>query len=195
MQALLEDHLLVEDLKQGSEEAFKALVELYQRQVYNTAIGLLRSPEEADDISQEVFIEVYQSIARFKGESKLSTWIYRITVTKALELMRYKKRKKRFAPIISLFNSDGEQMVDPADFAHPGVKLEQQENASVVFAAISKLPEKQQAAFTLHKLEGLSYQEISQVMKTSISSVESLMHRAKTNLKKRLKNYYYVTKA
>ena len=195
MHAQLEDQLLVEDLKNGSEEAFKALVEIYQRQVYNTALGLLRSEEEADDISQEVFIEVYQSVGNFKGESKLSTWIYRITVTKSLELMRYKKRKKRFAPIMSLFNLDGEHMVHPVDFVHPGVKLEQQENATIVFKAIEGLPAKQQAAFTLHKLEGLSYQEISAVMKTSISSVESLIHRAKTNLKKRLKDYYYETRA
>lgn len=195
MHAVLDDLSLVEDLKKGSEDAFKALVEVYQRQVYNTALGLLRSEEEADDISQEVFIEVYQSVGKFKGESKLSTWIYRITMTKSLELIRYKKRKKRFAPIMSLFNAEGEQVAHPTDFVHPGIKLEQQENASIVFMAIKELPEKQKAAFTLHKLEGLSYQEISKVMETSISSVESLMHRAKTNLKKRLKKHYYETRA
>ncbi len=191
MQALLEDQALVDDLKVGSEEAFRTLVELYQRLVYNTSLGLLRSESEAEDVSQEVFIEVFQSIEKFKGESKLSTWIYRIAVTKSLELMRYKKRKKRFAPILGLFNSDGEQMVEPPDFVHPGIKLEQKENAAMLFGAIDRLPESQQTAFTLHKIQGLSYQEISSIMNTSLSSVESLMHRAKSNLKKHLTTYYY----
>ena len=195
MHLLLEDQSLIADLKNGSEEAFKSLVELYQLQVYNTALGLLRSAEEADDTSQEVFIEVYLSIGKFKGESKLSTWIYRITVTKSLELMRFKKRKKRFAPLMSLFNMDGEQTVEPVEFSHPGVQLEQKENANYLFKAIALLPEKQLAAFTLHKLEGLSYHEIAEVMGASISSVESLMHRAKANLQKHLKTYYYETKS
>lgn len=191
MQVLLEDQRLIDDLKSGSEEAFRTLVELYQLRVYNTSLGLLRSENEAEDISQEVFIEVFQSINNFKGESKLSTWIYRITVTKSLELMRYKKRKKRFAPILSIFNSEDQRMIEPKDFAHPGVKLEQQENAAVLFSAIDLLPDSQQTAFTLHKLQGLSYQEIATIMNTSLSSVESLMHRAKLNLKKRLTSYYY----
>lgn len=191
MQALLEDQALIDDLKEGSEEAFRGLVELFQQRVYNTSMGLLRSESEAEDITQEVFIEVFQSIGKFKGEAKLSTWIYRITVTKSLELMRYKKRKKRFAPILGLFNSDGEQMVEPPDFVHPGVKLEQKENAAMLFGAIDRLPESQQTAFTLHKIQGLSYQEISGIMDTTLSSVESLMHRAKSNLKKHLTAYYY----
>ncbi|MEQ9297497.1 MAG: RNA polymerase sigma factor [Cyclobacteriaceae bacterium] len=191
MQALLEDQALIDDLIEGSEEAFRTLVELFQHRVYNTSMGLLRSESEAEDITQEVFIEVFQSIDKFKGEAKLSTWIYRITVTKSLELMRYKKRKKRFAPILSLFNSDGEQMVEPPDFVHPGVKLEQKENAAMLFGAIDRLPESQQTAFTLHKIQGLSYQEISGIMDTTLSSVESLMHRAKSNLKKHLTKFYY----
>jgi RNA polymerase sigma factor (sigma-70 family) len=191
MQALLEDQALIDDLKEGSEEAFRTLVELFQQRVYNTSMGLLRSEDEAEDISQEVFIEVFQSIDKFKGESKLSTWIYRITVTKSLELMRYKKRKKRFAPILGLFNSDGEQMAEPPDFVHPGVVLEQKENAAMLFGAIGRLPESQQTAFTLHKIQGLSYQEISVIMESTLSSIESLMHRAKSNLKKHLTKYYH----
>ena len=191
MQELLEDKTLVDELKKGSEEAFRSLVELYQQRVYHTAIGLMRSEDEAEDISQEVFIEVFESIHRFKGEARLSTWVYRITVTKCLELMRYKKRKKRFAPLLGLFNTEGKQIIEPVEFVHPGIRLEQQEHAAMLFQAIDKLPEHQQTAFTLHKLQGLSYQEISAIMETSLSSVESLMHRAKSNLKKYLTKYYY----
>ena len=81
--------------------------------------------------------------------------------------------------------------VHPPDFQHPGVKLDKKEDAAILMGAIKKLPENQRIAFTLHKVEGLSYQEVSDVMQASISSVESLMHRAKTNLRKMLEDHYY----
>jgi RNA polymerase sigma factor (sigma-70 family) len=89
-----------------------------------------------------------------------------------------------------LFGEDSEVVIHPPDFYHPGVILDKKEDAATLFQAISQLPENQRVAFTLHKIEGLSYQEVSDVMKTTVSSVESLMHRAKTNLKKSLEGYY-----
>ncbi len=181
---------LIEKLKQGDESAFKTIVETWQNMVYNTAIGIVQNAEDAEDITQEVFVQVYQSISSFKGDSKFSTWLYRITVTKALDHERRKKRKKRFAFVRSLFGEGSEVIVNPPDFNHPGVVLDKKEDAAALFKVIGQLPENQRIAFTLHKLEGLSYQEVSEVMKTTVSSVESLMHRAKTNLRKKLEEYY-----
>lgn len=158
--------------------------------VFNTAIGIVQNAEDAEDISQEVFVQVYNSISSFKGDSKFSTWLYRITITKSLDHERRKKRKKRFAFVKSIFGEESEVVVNPPDFHHPGVVMDQKENAAALFKAIDKLPENQKIAFTLHKVEGLSYQEVSEVMKTTVSSVESLMHRAKNNLKKNLEEYY-----
>jgi RNA polymerase sigma-70 factor, ECF subfamily len=186
----LDERILIEKLKQGDETAFKAIVEKWQDMVYNTALGIVQNAEDAEDIAQETFIQVYQSIESFKGESKFSTWLYRITVTKALDHARRKKRKKRFAIIKKLFGDSGEEEVQVPDFHHPGVILDKKENAAILFQAINQLPDNQKIAFTLHKVEGLSYQEISEVMNSSVSSVESLMHRAKTNLKKTLEGYY-----
>lgn len=186
----MDERILVEQLKQGDETAFKTIVETWKNMVYNTALGIVQNAEDAEDITQETFVQVYQSIRSFKGESKFSTWLYRITVAKALDHERKKKRKKRFAYVKSLFGNDSEVVVHPPDFHHPGVLLDQKENAAVLFHAISQLPENQRVAFTLHKVDGLSYQEVSEVMQTSVSSVESLMHRAKTNLKKKLEDYY-----
>lgn len=90
----------------------------------------------------------------------------------------------------SLFGADNRIAIEKPDFHHPGVTLDNKERAAVLFKAISQLPANQKIAFTLHKLEGLSYQEVSEVMKTSVSSVESLMHRAKSNLKKWLIVHY-----
>lgn len=186
----MDERTLVELLKQGNESAFREMVETWKDMVYNTALGIVQSPADAEDIAQEVFVQVYQSVSAFKGDSKFSTWLYRITITKSLDHERRKKRKKRFAFVKSIFGDDSEILVHPPDFNHPGVVLDKKEDAAILFNAISELPQNQRIAFTLHKVEGLSYQEVSEVMNTSISSVESLMHRAKTNLRKNLENYY-----
>lgn len=177
---------LIQQLKQGNEAAFKIFVETHQDRVFNTALGIVQNAADAEDVAQEVFIQAYRSIGSFKGESKLSTWLYRIATTRSLDLLRSKKSKKRHGFLQRLFNDQGELQYDPPDFHHPGVALEQKENAAKLFKAIAKLPENQKAAFTLHKLEGISYQEISEVLQTTISSVEMLMYRAKQNLKKML---------
>jgi RNA polymerase sigma-70 factor (ECF subfamily) len=158
--------------------------------VYNTALGILQNAEDAEDVAQEVFVQVFESVKNFKAESKFSTWLYRITVSKALDHIRRKKRKKRFAYIQSLVGMNNETVIDKPDFNHPGVVLDNKERSAVLFNAIDNLPENQKIAFTLHKLEGLSYQEVSEVMRTSVSSIESLMHRAKNNLKKWLSEHY-----
>ena len=85
---------LIEQLKQGDEAAFKTIVETWQNMVYNTAIGIVQNAEDAEDITQEVFMQVYQSISSFKGDSKFSTWLYRIAITKSLDHERRKKERK-----------------------------------------------------------------------------------------------------
>ena len=185
-----DENILVSKLVKKDEEAFKILVEQYRNKVYNTSLGFVQNTGDAEDITQEVFIEIFESINGFRGSSKLSTWIYRITVTKSLDFIKAKKRKKRFAVFTSLFGEKQEIIYDPADFIHPGIKMENKELASVLFKALEKLPQNQKIAFTLNKIEDLSYGEICEVMNISLSSVESLMHRAKNNLKKILADYY-----
>ncbi len=183
--------LLILQLQQGNEKAFGYLVENFQDRVYNTCLGILRNAEDAEDIAQEVFVEVHRSVQNFKAESKLSTWIYRICVTKSLDHLRGKKRKKRFAFVKSIFGEhDNELRFEIPDFVHPGVQLENKERAAYLFKAIEDLPENQKIAFTLNKIECLSYQEISEVTEMSVSAVESLLFRAKQNLKKILTDYY-----
>jgi len=177
---------LIQGLRDGDESAFKYLVENYKDRVFNTSIGIVQNAEDAEDVAQEVFIQVYRSIRSFKGESKLSTWLYRIATTRSLDLLRSRKSKKRFGFIQRLFGEGNEPLHELPDFNHPGVAMDRKENAAKLFKAIAQLPENQKTAFTLHKLEDLSYQEVSEVMQTSIAAVESLMHRAKQNLRKML---------
>ncbi len=188
---ILNEDEIVRALKAGNSSAYELLVKTFQKKVYNTCLGLLQNEEDAEDICQEVFIAVFQSINQFKGEAKLSTWIYRIAVTRSLEFLRMKKRKKRFAILQAIFtNEQGETKIQATNFVHPGVQLENKERAAILFKTIDKLPENQKTAFILHKVEDLSYTEIAAVMKLSLSSVESLMFRAKQNLQKLLGDYY-----
>lgn len=175
---------LIQRLQNGEEPAFRYLVDTYQNRVFNTAIGIVQNAEDAEDVAQEVFIQVYRSIHGFKGESKLSTWLYRIATTRSLDLLRSRKSKKRFGFMQRLFGDDNDPIHELPDFNHPGVTLDRKENAAKLFKAIGQLPANQKTAFTLHKLENLSYQEISEVMQTSVPAVESLMHRAKQKLRK-----------
>jgi len=186
----VEEQQLIAMLKEGDGRAFRQLVEDRQTMVYNTVLGMLQQPEDAEDVTQEVFLKVYESIRQFKGESALSTWLYRITVTSALEFLRKKRRKKRFAFVMSLFGDANEPLTDPPDFVHPGVKLDQRENARLLFQAVVQLPDNQKTAYTLHKVEGLSYQEAADVMGTTVSAIESLLHRARLNLRKTLENSF-----
>ncbi|RYY93019.1 MAG: RNA polymerase sigma factor [Chitinophagaceae bacterium] len=174
---------LITGLQRREEPAFRLLVEQYGDRVYNTALGLVHRPEDAEDIAQEVFIKVWEGIAAFKREAQLGTWIYRIAVTQALDFRRKQQRQKRGGLLVSLF-SRHEDEPEPPDFHHPGVAAEQKENSALLFRAIRALPENQQAAFVLQKLEGLSQDEIAAVLETTVSSVESLLHRAKQNLRK-----------
>jgi RNA polymerase sigma factor (sigma-70 family) len=183
----LPEQQLIQQLRERNELAFRQLVHEQKDRVYNVALGVLRDEEEAEDVAQEVFIEILESIRHFKGESRLSTWIYRITITQSLEVLRKRKRKKRFGFMIRLFQgSVGNIEADVPDFVHPGVQLENKEKAAILFKAIDMLPENQRIAFTLHKLEDLSYDEIAEVMNVTLSSVESLIHRARVNLQKKL---------
>jgi RNA polymerase sigma factor (sigma-70 family) len=186
-----DDKSLLAAIASGDEEAFRSLVTQYQNRVFNTCLGLLQQRQDAEDVTQEVFIKVFNSAGEFRGEAKLTTWLYRIATTACLDLLRSRQRKKRFAFVQSIFGMQGDDEIgDDSGFCHPGMALENQERATVLFKALAGLSANQRTAFTLHKVEGLSYQEIGEVLKLSIPSVESLMHRAKQNLRASLSKYY-----
>ena len=180
---------LIRSLQNGDPLAFKQLVETWQHMVYNTVLSIVQDAGEAEDLSQEVFIQVYQSVKGFRAESKLSTWLYRIAVTKALDGERKKKARKRMANLRTWVGL-GEKEEELAHFDHPGVQLDQKEKAAVLFRAMKTLPDSQRIAFTLIKTEGLSYEDTAAIMNIGVKAVESLMHRAKENLRKRLQHYY-----
>jgi RNA polymerase sigma factor (sigma-70 family) len=175
---------IIKQLRQGDEAAFKHVFELHQDRIYNTILYMIQSAEEAKDLTQEVFVDVFLNVGNFKAQSKLSTWIYRIAINKALNHQRFKKTKKRLGAVLSIFNLSPAD--EALDFVHPGIVLENKELSESLYRAIDKLSEKQKTAFVLRQLEDLSYAEIAEVMQTTTPSVESLLFRAKQNLQKYL---------
>jgi len=172
--------------------AYNDLLDEYGKKVYNTCLSFVPNTEDAEDIAQEVFIEIYNSIKKFRGDSSLSTWIYRISVNKSLEFIRKKNTKKRFGFIQSITGNTLPVVKSSyfTEFNHPGVILEQKEQKEMLFIAINQLPESQKIIFTLHMIDDLSYKEISAITEKSISSIESLLFRARKNLKNILTKHY-----
>lgn len=187
-----DEHLIARVIT-GEEAAFRELYGVFSKNVYNTALSLLQHQEEAEDITQEVFIEIHRSLKTFTFQSSLQTWIYSITVHTCYAHLKKQRSQKRFAFITSLFGLSDKLEHDKPHFEHPGVVLENKEHASVLFKALSKLPIPQQTAFTLVKIEGLSYREAAQVMSVTESALESLMSRALKNLRSWLSEYYKIS--
>ncbi|QQS36645.1 MAG: RNA polymerase sigma factor [Ignavibacteriales bacterium] len=187
----MEERELVNRLKNGDEEAFRKIFYDNQRKVLNTCYRIVNDKETAEDLTQEVFIKVHSAIKYFRGDSKFSTWIYRIAVTKSLDHLRAKKRKKRFG-LLRFSDSSNEmqvqQKISKREF--PGDSLENDERKYFLNKALNAIPENQRIAFSLSKYDEMSYQQIADILGISLSAVESLIHRAKKNLEKKLHHYY-----
>jgi len=174
-----------------SDNSFQQIFEANHKRAFNICLNIVQNREDAEDITQEVFIEVHHSLHSFREQSAVSTWIYRIAVNKSLDFIRAKKRKKRFAFITQLFHPEsGELLHEISHFDHPGAILENKERTEILFMAINKLPANQKSAFILHKIEGFQQKEIALIMKLSEKSVEALIHRSKANLRKILSKFY-----
>ncbi len=157
----------------------------YRLMVFNLALHYVLNTEDAEEITQDVFVKVYNTVEDFKYDSTIKTWIYRITVNTSLDFIKLKKSKKRFFIFGKKSTSENEYL-SVKNTEHPGVILEHKEKSTLLFSVINQLPENQRTAFLLSKLEGLSNPEIALVMETSISAVESLQVRAKKTLREKL---------
>lgn len=151
--------------------------------MYNLALYYVQNVEDAQEITQDVFVSVHQSLEGFKHESQISTWIHRITINKSLDFIKSRKRKKRWAQWVSLFHKDGnpiEFAVSP--FEQLAQSMEMNESVALIMRGIDSLPSNQKTAIILSKLEDKKHQEIAVIMNISAKAVESLVLRAKKNL-------------
>lgn len=180
----MNDKELIEKLKNHDSNAFEHFVKEYQQMVFSTCIGFVHSEDDANDLSQEVFIEVYNSIHKFREESKISTWLYRIATNKSLNFIRSQKKSKLFKRMDNFFTENGNHDLEISDSNEDQADhlLINADEKLLLKNALNSLKENQRIAFVLNKYEELSYKEIAEVMNISLSSVESLIHRAKKSL-------------
>lgn len=183
---------LLSALQSGDQEAFRYLVEKFGSKVRRTCMGFVHSESDADDLAQEVFVEVFLSSSKFRGESSISTWVYRIAVNKSLNFLRSAGRRKLRTLFETLTGEEKEYVKEPESGREdlPDERLQQKERSKIIGEAMGKLPENQRTAFVLSKYDDLSYHEIAGIMNISLSSVESLLFRARQNLRKLLSDYY-----
>lgn len=187
------DYELIEKIKTGDSLAFKELFDRYKKLVVNLCFKFVRNKEEAEDLTQEVFFKVYKSAKTFRHGSKVSTWIYRIAINICLNHLRKKKYHQWFSIHDYPESTENEiiNLVPLYSNECPEMSLEKKEKESIVLQAIHSLPKNQQVAVILQRYEGLSCQEIADILQCSIGAVQARLHRAKENLYQKLLPYLH----
>lgn len=176
-----DDNRLISECLRGRTEAFEELVRRYQDRLYNTVYRLLGHAEDARDAVQEAFINAYQSLNSFKGDSQFYTWLYRIAINTAISL----KRKSRSMPVSGSDRGLGEP-IDPSPASSPGHALEMAEDERRVQKALNRLSPEHRAVLILKDLEGQKYEEMAEILNVPIGTVRSRLHRARSEMRQLL---------
>lgn len=186
----ISDSQLVDSFRAGDKDAFVELLNRYSEKVHNLSIRITRSEEDAEEVLQDVFVTVYNKIDRFEGKSAFSSWLYRITVNTSF--MKLRKRKQSTAISIEEVspgirdNWVGKRS-DTADINYICSRHELREELE---KAIAKLPEEYRVIFVLRDVDGLSNQEVGEILNLSVPAVKSRLHRSRLMLRKRLQRFY-----
>ncbi len=176
-----DDRRLIADCLSGRRDAFGELVSRYQARLYNAAIRLVDSPEDAADVVQDAFLNAFQSLRSFKGDAEFFTWLYRIAFNAAISL----KRRRRVVVSLDSVGST-ETSLEPSDHsesARTGASLERTEEESLLHAAISRLSGEHREVLLMKDIEGLKYEEIAEVLGVPIGTIRSRLHRARLELR------------
>jgi len=186
---------LVRGLRKGDEAAFADLLKHFEARVYSLARGLTRNEADAQDALQDTFLSVFRNIGRFKGDSSLSTWIYRIAVNSALMTVRRHRKDERTVSIddyMPAFDDDGHRVAAVPDW-HPAVDelLLNKELGGLLRRWIAELDPPYRTVFVLRDQEGLGNEAVAEVLGLSVAAVKSRLHRARLYLRERAKGYVY----
>ncbi|RMG59132.1 MAG: sigma-70 family RNA polymerase sigma factor [Deltaproteobacteria bacterium] len=189
---VVDDERIIEGLSEGQEWAVEALVDKYYGRIYNLAMSILRNESDAEEITQDVFMTVYEKIGSFKGDSALYSWMYRICVNACLMRLRSRKRTdavsiEEFMPV---FTEEGKHASQVQDWS-PEVerRVLNKELGEVLRKFIGELPDKYRVVLVLSDVEGLSNEETAHILGLSIPAVKSRLHRARLYLRGRLEKY------
>jgi len=190
-QGFLSDEFLVKEAREGSEAHFNALVDRYTGLVYRVAFSVTGNAHEAEDVVQETFLRVFRSLDAFdSSKAAFKTWLLAITRNQSINVLAQLRRKAaRFLTRSQFAEDRGNSEEDDFPHDHPDAEavLLTKEQTQLVHKALTKLPEKQRTALMLKAVEGLSYVEIAEILKTSASAVESLIYRARSKILEEVK--------
>jgi RNA polymerase sigma-70 factor (ECF subfamily) len=175
----MQETLLIRSILAGHTADYTQLVKKYEAAVFRIVMGFVHQKEDAEDITQEVFIKAYQSLAGFAGQSSFSTWLYRIAIHTSLNALQKKKRRNIWDRVTDLLQL-------PSAARNPEQLLQDKSEQEKIRVAIDTLPEKQRMAFILSKYEELTQREVARIMEISDGAVEQLLIRARENLRKKL---------
>jgi RNA polymerase sigma-70 factor (ECF subfamily) len=178
-----DDRRLIAECLGGQRDAFGELVSRYQARLYNAALRLVQSPDDAADVVQDTFLSAFLALHTFKGDAEFFTWLYRIAFNTAISF----KRKKR--PAVSLEANKGENSIDPDDpseYVRPGAELERTEDERQLTDAIARLSAEHREVLLLKDIEGLKYEDIAELLGVPIGTVRSRLHRARLELRELL---------
>ena len=182
------DQILVERVQQGDKQAFGLLVSKYQRKLVRLISRLIRDPAEVEDVAQEAFIKAYRALPGFRGESAFYTWLYRIGINAA---KNYLAARGRRAPTVTEYDSEEAETFDDGELLRdqntPERILMSKQIGATVNAAMEALPEDLRNAIVLREIDGLSYEEIAQIMDCPIGTVRSRIYRAREAISEKLK--------
>ena len=184
---------IVKRAQQGDRDAFRQLVETYQRKVYGICIGMLKDPDDSMDVSQEVFIKVYRYLEKFNFESSFYTWLYRITVNKCIDFIRKQKRKREVDyddGILRGDNVEGDDSILPSRLGiNPDKVYGRKELRGKMLQALETLSEKHRTILILREVEGLAYDEIAEVLQISKGTVMSRLYHARRYFQDAVQEY------
>jgi RNA polymerase sigma-70 factor (ECF subfamily) len=182
------DWALVQQCAAGDDAACARLVHDHQRMVYQLGLNLLGDPQEALDLSQDVFLLVFRTLSQFRGQSSLRTWIYRIVVNQASNRQRWWRRRHRSSQVpLEEYAATRGELPEPRRDAQPDRVLQQRETAGRVWEALGRLPFDQRTVIILREIDGLSYEEIAATLGLAVGTVKSRLARARTTLRQTLR--------
>jgi RNA polymerase sigma-70 factor, ECF subfamily len=180
-------NILVQDFLDGDAQAFNRLVLLYQTKIYNLALGYVKSPEEAKDLAQDIFVTVYRSLPKLREIEKFTSWLYQIAINHCRN--RYKKLNRRgYFSNISL--DDEESYLQLPGDEGPEKLLQRQNTINIVRSTIDAMADAEREIIQLRDIQGLAYEEISTILDIPLGTVKSKLNRARSALKDRLKKIY-----